>query len=334
MTTFRQDVLLFMTRSKFTFACVLQLALMALAATGSAQAADVSGGKDHPLISRFAGATLEASKILEFDETTVVAKPLPDVDKPAPGALLKIEGKVTHNGYVIKGAKSALEVMRNYEQALAQGGFQTVFKCSDRSSCGEDIGRFVINSRKMAPGGFPASFNANDRYILAKRETPQGTVHAVVFVMQDSSNDCVNVYQQVIESKSMATGQVQVFSAVALKQGLDAEGKIAVYGIYFDSAKADIKPESKPSMDEMAKLLTNNKTLKVYIVGHTDNVGTLATNLDLSLRRAEAVVKALVGMKIDAAQLAGKGVASLAPVASNSTEAGKAKNRRVELVVQ
>lgn len=323
-----------MTRSKFTFARVLQCGLMALAVTGSVSAADVSGGKDHPLISRFAGATLEAYKALEFDEATVVAKPVHHVDRPAPDAVLKIEGKVTHNGYVIKGGKSTLEVMRNYEQALTQGGFQTVFKCGDRASCGEDMDRLVILSRKMAPGGFPSSFNADSRYILAKRETPEGAVHAVVFVMNDPSNGRVNVYQQVIETKSMATGQVQVFSAVALKQGLEAEGKVAVYGIYFDSANADIKPESKPSLDEMVQLLTNNKTLKVYIVGHTDNVGTLATNLDLSLRRAEAVVRALVSMKIDAARLAGKGVASLAPVASNSTETGRAKNRRVELVVQ
>lgn len=326
--------LLTMPLSRLHFSRVLFIGFAVLVAVNTARGADVSGGKDHPLISRFAGATLEAFKTVEFDEATVVAGPLANIDRPATGALLKLEGKVSHNGYVVKGDKSALEVMRNYEQALAQGGFQTLFKCSDRASCGEDIARFVINSRKMAPGGFPTSFNANARYILAKREMPQETVHAVLYVMQDTSNNRVCVYQEVIESKAMATGQVQVASAAALKQGLDAEGKIAVYGIYFDIAKAEVKPESSPSLDEMAKLLTSNKALKVYIVGHTDNAGTLAANLDLSQRRADAVVKALVALKVDAAQLVAKGVASLAPVASNAAEAGRAKNRRVELVVQ
>jgi outer membrane protein OmpA-like peptidoglycan-associated protein len=321
-----------MRLSRLVFSRFLLVTCVVLAVVDAAHGAEV--GKDHPLISRFTGATLEAFKIVEFDEATVVAQPLPNQDKPAPGALLKLEGRISHNGYVIKGDKSALEVMRNYELALAQGGFQTLFQCSERAGCGEDIARFIINSHKMAPGGFPSSFNVNSRYILARRETPQGVVHAAIYVMQDSSNNRVCVYQEVIESKPMATGQVQVASAAALKQGLDAEGKVAVYGIYFDSAAADIKPESKPTLDEMARLLTNNKPMKVYIVGHTDNTGTLAANLDLSQRRADAVVKALVGMKVDAAQLVPKGVASLAPVASNSADSGRAKNRRVELVLQ
>lgn len=113
------------------------------------------------------------------------------------------------------------------------------------------------------------------------------------------------------------------------------EGKVAIYGIYFDFDKADIKPESKPTIEEIAKFLKEHPEIKLYIVGHTDNVGKLEYNMELSKRRAEAVVKELVekyGIKSD--RLKAFGVGPLAPVAPNSTEEGRAKNRRVELVEQ
>ena len=298
--------------------------LLSCAMLGTAQAADVKGGKDHPLISRFAGAELERYEQKDFDEAVVAIKAGND---GKPGTVLTLEGKVTTNGYLIGGGKSALEVMRNYEQALAQAGFQTIFQCSNYESCG---GFFNFMQRNNP--GFQWNADVKNRYILAKRDTPAGLVHVVVYVML--SGDRVRVFQQVVESKPMATNQVQILNAVQMAQGLQAEGKIAIYGVLFDTAKAEIKPESKPALDEMVKLLSADKTLKVYIVGHTDNVGSFSANLDLSQRRADAVVKALTAQKIDAAQLVSKGVASLAPVTSNANEAGRAKNRRVELVVQ
>jgi outer membrane protein OmpA-like peptidoglycan-associated protein len=291
---------------------------------GAAQAADVKGGKDHPLISRFAGAELQAYAQKDFDEAVVAIK----AGDGKPDTVLTLEGKVTTNGYSIGGDKSVLEVMRNYEQALAQAGFQTIFQCSDYKSCGGFFNFMQNNNR-----GFRWIADEKNRYLLAKRDTPAGLVHVVVYVMRDGDKR-VNVFQQVIESKPMATNQVQVLNAEQMAQGLQSDGKIAIYGVLFDTAKAEITPESKPALDEMVKLLAGDQTLKVYIVGHTDNVGKLAVNLDLSQRRADAVVKALVAQKIDTARLVSKGVASLAPVTSNANEAGRAKNRRVELVVQ
>jgi outer membrane protein OmpA-like peptidoglycan-associated protein len=311
----------------------LNALLLSCAMLGAAQAADVKGGKDHPLISRFAGAELKVYDQKDFDEAIVVIKPLRTYGKVEPDAMLKLEGKVTRNGYAIKGGKTALEVMRNYEQALAQAGFQTIFQCSDLENCGVYLGSNGVNGSMMTSSlNFPYQNNDNNRYILVKRDTPEGLVHVVVYVMP--SFDEVYVFQQVVESKPMATNQVQVLNAAQMAQGLKSEGKIAIYGVLFDTAKADIKPESKLALDEMVKLLAADKTLKVYVVGHTDNVGGLAANLDLSHRRADAVVKALTAQKIDAARLMPKGVASLAPVTSNANEAGRAKNRRVELVVQ
>jgi outer membrane protein OmpA-like peptidoglycan-associated protein len=118
-----------------------------------------------------------------------------------------------------------------------------------------------------------------------------------------------------------------------MSQALAAGGRVALYGILFDFNKAEIKPESRPALAEIAKLLSQEPGLKLHVVGHTDNVGGFDFNLGLSKRRAEAVVAALArDYGIAPGRLTPNGVAYLAPVAVNTTEEGRAKNRRVELV--
>jgi outer membrane protein OmpA-like peptidoglycan-associated protein len=112
-------------------------------------------------------------------------------------------------------------------------------------------------------------------------------------------------------------------------------GRIALYGIYFDTDKTDIKPESKPTLDEIAALLANNRQLKLIVVGHTDNQGAFDYNMTLSKRRAQAVVEELVkSYDVSKDRLMAEGVGYLAPMATNTTEDGRGQNRRVELVEQ
>ena len=126
-----------------------------------------------------------------------------------------------------------------------------------------------------------------------------------------------------------------IADAKSMAQDISTTGKVAVYGIYFDFNKADVKPESEPVLKEIANLLKQNPKLNLYIVGHTDNIGTLTANMDLSQRRAEAVLQVLVSKHgIDAKRLKSQGVGPLSPVVPNKTEEGRAKNRRVELVEQ
>lgn len=135
----------------------------------------------------------------------------------------------------------------------------------------------------------------------------------------------------IIEKQTMA--QEVVASAELFKSGLNTTGHVEVPGIYFDTGKAELKPESQAAIAEVAKLLQADLTLKVHVVGHTDNLAALELNLKLSLARAEAVVQALVSKHgIAANRLGAQGVGPLAPVASNGTDEGRAKNRRVELV--
>jgi OmpA-OmpF porin, OOP family len=137
----------------------------------------------------------------------------------------------------------------------------------------------------------------------------------------------------IVEKKAMA--QDIVANADVFSNDLRTTGHSAVYGIYFDTGKSNIKPESEQAIAEIAKLLKSDTGLRVYVVGHTDNVGGLEANMKLSQERADAVVQALVrNGGIAASRLKSYGDGPFAPVASNDTEEGRAKNRRVELVKQ
>ncbi len=122
-------------------------------------------------------------------------------------------------------------------------------------------------------------------------------------------------------------------NAAQLKANLMAYGYATVYDVYFDVNSATLKPESAHALAEMASLLAENPTLKVYIVGHTDMTATLESNLRLSAERAQSVVNALVAQRAaSASQISAQGVGPLAPVASNQAEPTRKVNRRVTLV--
>jgi OOP family OmpA-OmpF porin len=159
------------------------------------------------------------------------------------------------------------------------------------------------------------------------------TVHmGKTWIMEEVSGG--GWYKQTIVVVKAMTQEV-VASAAALSGGLAANGHIIVNGILFDTGKADVKTESAPALEEVAKLLKQNPALKVYVVGHTDNVGALAANVDLSKRRAASVVQALTTKYgISEARLQAYGDGPYAPIASNDDEDGRALNRRVELVKQ
>jgi len=150
------------------------------------------------------------------------------------------------------------------------------------------------------------------------------------WVEASAFNEGRNYELLIVESKPME--QEVTVDAAALQRALTTTGKVAVYGIFFDTNKAVIKPASDPTLDEIAKLLRQNPALELYVVGHTDAVGALDANLKLSSERAASVAKALVSRGIAAARLKTSGVGPYCPEATNQTEDGRAKNRRVELV--
>ena len=118
-----------------------------------------------------------------------------------------------------------------------------------------------------------------------------------------------------------------------MQEKLARDGRVAIYGIYFDFDKAEIKPESREQIEQLGALMKGNPKLDVLIVGHTDGKGAFDYNLSLSQRRAQAVAQALASQYgIAAARVTAAGAGMMAPVASNRSDDGRAKNRRVEIV--
>ena len=306
----------------------------------------VTGAQDHPLLSRYEGATMVGYEVKAFDAAMLPAgKRYHDKERrPVFEKSLTLEGKLTRIAYNYPAERSPLEVMRTDQAALDKAGMKTVFACA-KETCGDDFGEYWLTQRlgnKFVKGRHnewsPFNYGRRDmRYLLASGTRPDGSaVHVATYVVAPVKNFKGGIYLEIVEGKSMETGKVAAnLNAAEMAKGIADEGKVAVYGVYFDTGKAEVKPDSQPALAEMAKMLQQDPKLKVFVVGHTDNQGVLAQNLALSQQRADAVVKALVaGYQVDPKRLSAKGVAAYAPLASNRRDEGRQKNRRVELVEQ
>ena len=118
----------------------------------------------------------------------------------------------------------------------------------------------------------------------------------------------------------------------AVEKAIMETGKFVTNNILFEIGKATLKPESMEEVQKVADYMKKNPTVRFEVQGHTDNQGSDAVNDPLSQQRAEAVVKALESLGVDGFNLRAVGKGSHVPVADNSTEAGRAKNRRVEFI--
>lgn len=303
---------------RLTVAVALALLLIPPA---TAQTRDVAGARDYPGIGRFAGSIATGYQTKDFDAVRLQAAAFKD-GKPSDPR--QIEGRVVRIAYRTKPGPSILEVSRNFETQLAKAGFQTLLAC-DTDACG---GIPFLESVDVLPVPQMWADGFNFRYYAGVKK--DGATETYATIVTSITNDEVSTQLIVAVAGAMDNKMVD---AAAMKKGLGEKGHIALYGIYFDTDKATIKPESKPTLDEMAKLLTGQPDLKVFIVGHTDSQGSYEHNMSLSKQRADAVAGALAGSyKIARGRLFTAGVGYLAPVGSNATDDGRTLNRRVELV--
>jgi outer membrane protein OmpA-like peptidoglycan-associated protein len=342
--------------------------LLGAAASALAQVSDVKGSNDHPLVSRYAKSVIIGYDFRKFDEFVIPLGVLKRAgDRPAagggthptfePAKSQRVEGRVTRILYVGPPDRSPLEIVRNYELELKKNGFETIYTCA-AAQCGEQDGwlaefyLYTLDKRlsQTPPRGsgrvegqiseYALSSPINQRYLAAKRSRPEGDVYVSVYVATNrathhkETQDHPVILLDVVDAVPIETGMVTI-DAAAMAKDISSTGHVALYGIYFDTDKWDLKPESQPTLQEIAKLLKKDPSLRLYIVGHTDTVGGFDYNVGLSERRAAAVVKELTAKHgIAAVRLKPAGVGMLAPVAPNDTEQGRAKNRRVELVRQ
>ena len=302
---------------------------------------DIPGAKDSPLLSRYEGSVLSAAGDDPLGFTRLV-----DVEAGKP-VLRQVEGRITNRFYFGPKGTGALEVFRDYRQALEAAGFQVVYACEE-PRCKKDRTQPLVGNlpreargvsenalaRSMFNNGYQPGFNL----ISARKAGPNGDIRVQVAMSVDSGSGAtagrVQQLLQVAEPATARTGKVTV-DARAIGDTLRRDGRIALYGVHFDTNKALLKPESDEQLKQMAQALATARDARVFIVGHTDNQGDFENNLGLSQRRAQAVADALsTRFGIAASRMTARGVANLAPVAPNDEEAGRARNRRVELVLR
>ena len=325
--------------------CSIAILASSVLAFSAATAADVAGSSDHPLVGRYQGSEIVAYKVTEFDEVSIIEAPFDYTKMPGGEGFKTVEGKSFLIYYTLPQGRSTLEVERNYEESLKAKGFSIVFTCAtDKGTCfssGQDEGATYLGQAVGDPNSIPKMVDdyvqnwfSKGRYVLAKLDRPEGAVYVAIYLGESTDRGNVAVVK-VVETKEMETGKIEFINATQMDQAITDTGKVVIYGILFDFDKDVVKPESKPTLDEIAKLLQGKPELKAKIVGHTDNKGTAEYNLDLSSRRAANVVAALTGSYgIAADRLSSEGAGLTQPIASNDTDEGRAKNRRVELVPQ
>ena len=334
----------------------LTLAAGAHAAKHETPSTDLPGSADHPVISRFAGSALVGYSQQDWAATELPgAAGTSKTERHKFADPVQAEGKITRLFYLGPPGKTPLEIFRNQQQALAAAGFKPRFSCElkpcadayfalDKSERGKTMDWVkgdlygVRGSFKGSRWGLPMSITHDEARIVAGTLSRGGsTLQILVFtsLAANEYTDRTASYIEIVEPKAMPTGQVTV-DANAIAAGLKTEGRIALTGLFFDTGRTELKPESKAQLDAMAELLKAQPTLKAWIVGHTDNVGGFEANEKLSLARAQAVVAALTAApyNVDGKRRAPQGRANRAPVAGPGDDAGRAKNRRVELVAQ
>jgi len=300
---------------------------------GAFGANDIPGSEDHPLVSRYPGSVICRYAVREFDEYVMPVASLLEGEFGAElTEILVLEGKVTQIQYHLEG-RSTLEVYRNYESALKNAGFAILFTEQGRNH--HEVGRWVtafydIYSRQSWASQSNPSFVGHDfRYLAAEMIHSEGNIYISLFVTTKLKTI---IQLDIIEAVPMEEELVKV---EFLQEQLARNGFVALYGIYFATGETEMLEDSRPVLDEIGKLLRENPEQSFYVVGHTDNIGSYEDNLTLSQKRAESVVRELViTYGVPEERLQAIGVGPVAPVDTNDTEEGRARNRRVELVVR
>jgi outer membrane protein OmpA-like peptidoglycan-associated protein len=241
----------------------------------------------------------------------------------------EIEGDVHHRFCRPPSDLSSNEIVKNYVEAIEKNGGKVL----ESSNSKESIKAFM----KV---GHPYHDLKNFEYAMFKDRVYKTffgmvpTESADHYIMLAFGNVEAKLYYSlvIVKTTPMQKGLVSVDN---LNSGISTNGHIAVYDILFETGEYVVMEESIYTLNSIAEYLNANKDKKFFIVGHTDNVGDFSSNMTLSENRAKAVMNELVTKcNVDASQLESYGAASLSPVTSNSTDEGKAKNRRVEIVEQ
>ncbi|MEM9385657.1 MAG: OmpA family protein [Pseudomonadota bacterium] len=276
--------------------------------------------------SKFPGAQLVGEDQLPYASATFYIGDMQSKFEPGPS--LTLEGSVRIVAYQLQEARATLEVFKAYQRAAADLGYAERYVCSGVSGCGGNVG-YLINRDGRGKVGLGNDF----QYAVLERKR-DGVLEVVhVLVMMAGSRPPAVFVESVKRDGKQA--DLEPLSADEISAAIRNAGAVAIHGLEFATDSAELLSTSRPALVEMAEFLKRDSTSSMLLVGHTDNQGSLEYNLDLSRRRAGAVRTALVrDFAISGDRLGAHGVGFLAPRALNSTAQGRARNRRVELVVR
>jgi OOP family OmpA-OmpF porin len=305
-------------------------------------AADVPGSKDPAGMKRYEGSELIGYRAPKFDEFLLPLGPPTEVTTPKYAKSLKTEGLVSFYTYLAPAGRTNTELFRNYKQEFQRLGLVTLYEkgSGDKGWFGPGFSQVA----KDSDIGDILSYNESQERVLVAKSKDATPIYYYVFVtvfrdgnMPDRIRASVTkdraIAQIVVVAPEKMETKMTFVNADEMSKAIGENGKVALYGVYFDNDKDALRADSQPTLQEIAKLLAANPELKVQVVGHTDNQGTPDYNLDLSRRRAASVVRALTSSyNVPASRLSSFGCGPYSPVGSNETEDGRAKNRRVELV--
>lgn len=285
-------------------------------------AQDKDGSKDHPLFPRFGNSTIYDYEETSFDRYTMATGPTTDYSQLTQKK--QIEGKIVRIFYTISTSDaSTYEIYSNYLKALKVKGAEILFSCSDN-----DCGKYLWDALgKETSFLIPAYYGESKGYIASKFSYESKTFYAIIYAGYGLGEQGYEIH--VIETEEMD----QKIDLDGIEAAMKEKGKVSLYGILFETGSARLKPESKEEIALVAQYLKANSSEKVYVVGHTDNTGSFDNNMSLSEQRAQAVSLSLQkDYGITANRLKAAGVGPVAPVADNTSDEGRSKNRRVELV--
>ncbi|NOT87393.1 MAG: OmpA family protein [Lysobacter sp.] len=241
--------------------------------------------------------------------------------------IVAIEGRIARDQFPLANPEqrqySAIEFHRNYENAIRDLGGVRISQTQYTNPVVEAFGGYD-KVRKHFYGICPGDYDCENHTYLIRQGGKE------YWVQVSTGAGPLHGYVTVLEREGMKQS-LGFLDASAMKKAIDADGRVALY-INFDVDKATLRADAQPVVAEIQKLLSGDPALKLSIEGHTDNTGTAAHNQELSTARARSVLGALVGLGIDPARLQSKGFGQDKPLADNTSDDGRAKNRRVELV--
>ncbi len=306
-------------------------------------AADVAGAKDPLGLKRYEGTKITYYNQKAYDAYELPIGKMTEINFTSHKGVfeksLKLEGKVTRVSYVSADAnRTSLEVYRNYKTELADKGWEILWEGSENELSRGDGSNFA-NLYAGRPGQTFEYSHLGGHFIAAKKDNAHLGIYIVNFkdgYISDPklapTKGAPIVAIDIVESAAMDEKMV-VVKAEEMASKITEQGSINLYGFYFDFNSATLKSESGPSLDEVVKLLNVDPKLRLLVVGHTDAVGAFDYNIELSKKRAASVVAALTERLPSAApRLTPCGVGYQCPIANNSSDEGRAKNRRVALV--